>query len=154
MAEVVGLLGRDPLPQLPLHLKGILGAVGDPQPSRDADAVGVADIGGLAEHVPQNQIGGLAPHAGKAGQFLHGAGDSAAVFIHQLLGTGHDVPGLAVVKAAGVDVFAHLRRIRLGKALQRGEAGVQRRGHLVHPLVCALGGHAHREQQLVVLFIL
>ena len=52
VAEVVGLLGRDALAQLPLHLEGILGPIGDAQPPGDADAVGVADIALLAEYVP------------------------------------------------------------------------------------------------------
>ena len=147
---------RDGLAELPLHLHRVLGPVGDAQPPGDADAVGVADIGGLAEHVPQNQIGGLSPHAGEGGEFLHGAGNLAAVPLHQLLGAGHDIPGLSVVEAAGVDVFA---RPRLGsasaKALQRREAGVTAPGvTMIDPRVGALGGQPHGEEQLVILLIL
>ena len=154
MAEVVGLLWGDGLSQLPLHLQRVLGPVGDPQAAGDADAVGVAHIGRLAEHVPKDEVRGLAAHAGETRQGLHGAGDLAAVFVNELSGAGDDVPGLAVEKTAGADVLAHLCRIRLREALQRGEAGIEGGGHLVDPLVGALGGQAHREQQLIVFLIL
>ena len=63
MAEVVGLLWRDDLPQLLLYLQGVLAAVGDAQPSGDADAVGVADVALLAVDVAQNQVGRRAASA-------------------------------------------------------------------------------------------
>ena len=70
MAKIVGLLRRQDLPQLLFHLKGILGPVGQTQAAGNPDAVGIADIGGLAVDVTQNQVGRLPPHAGEAGQLL------------------------------------------------------------------------------------
>ena len=64
VAEVVGLLWRDDFPQLLFYLQGVLAAVGDAQPSGDADSVGVADVALLAVDVAQNQVGRLAAHAG------------------------------------------------------------------------------------------
>ena len=154
MAEIRGFLGRDHLPQLTLRLQGVLGPVRQAQAPSDADAVGVAYVGLLTEHVAQDQIGCLSAHAGKSRQLFHGAGHLAAVLRKQLLGAGHDVPGLAVIKAAGVDVLAHLCRVSLGKALQGREAGIKSRGHLIDPLVRALGGQADGKQQLVVFFVL
>ena len=61
MAEVVGLLRRDALPQLPLYLQRVLAAVGKAKTAGDADAVGVADISLLPVDIPQNEVGGLTP---------------------------------------------------------------------------------------------
>ena len=154
MAEVAGLLGRDALAQLPLHLEGVLGTVGNAQTAGDADAVGVADVALLTEDVAQDKVGGLAAHTGEGSQLLHRSGNLAAVLFQKLLGAGHQVPGLAVEKAAGVDVLAHLLRVGLREALQGGKALKQGGGYLVYPLVGALGGEAHGEQQLIVLFVL
>ena len=52
VAERPGFCRRDALAELLLHLHRVLGPVGDAQPPGDADAVGVAHIGGLAVHVP------------------------------------------------------------------------------------------------------
>ena len=38
----------------------------------------------------------------------------------------------------------HLRDIRLRQGLQGGEAGIEGRCHLVHPLIGALGGQTDR----------
>ena len=154
MAEVGRLLGRQNLPQLPLHLQRVLGPVGKSQAAGDADAVGIADVGGLTEHVSQNQIGRLAAHAGQGGEFFHGPGNLAAVALHKLLGAGDNIPGLAVVEAAGVDVLPDFGRVRLGKALQSGEAGVEGGRDFVDPLIRALGGKPHGKQKLIVLVIL
>ena len=72
----------------------------------------------------------------------------------QLLGTCHDIPGLSVEKAAGVDVFTDFLWVSLGKALQRREAAVESRCHLIDPFVGALGRQTHGEEQFVIFFIL
>ena len=66
MAEVVGLLRGQDRPQLGLHFAGVLGTVGEAQQAGDADAVGVRHhhAGGVV-HVPQDEVGGLPPHAGE-----------------------------------------------------------------------------------------
>ena len=155
MAEVVGLLRREHLPQLLLHLGRVLGAVGKPQQAGDSDAVGVGHhhAGGMV-HVPQNQVGGLPAHSGELQQVLHGVGDPAAVVPDQHLRGQDNILGLGPEKAGGMDVLLHLRNLRLRQGLQGGEAGVEGGGHLVHPLVGALGGQADGEKQLVVLAVL
>ena len=105
------------------------------------------------EHVAQDQVRGLAAHAGQRRQLLHGGGDLAAVLFQDHLGAGHNVPGLGPEKAAGVNVALHLLHIRLGKALQRGKAGEEGGGDLVYPLVGALGGQAHGKEQLIILTV-
>ena len=65
MAEVIGLLRWNDLPQLLLHLQRVLAAVRQSQPPGDADAVGVADVAVLSVDIAQDQIGGLAPHTGQ-----------------------------------------------------------------------------------------
>ena len=65
MAEVVGLLRWNDLPQLLLHLQWVLAAVRQSQPSGDADAVGVADIAVLSVDIAQDQVGCFPPHTGQ-----------------------------------------------------------------------------------------
>ena len=153
MAEVVGLLRRDALPQLPLYLQRVLAAVGKAKTAGDADAVGVADISLLPVDIPQNEVGGLTPHAGEPQQLLHGVRHSAAERLPQHTGRGYDIPCLGTPEAAGVDVLSHLIHVRLRKGLQRGVAGKKCRGHQIHPCVGTLGRQPHGKQQLIVLAI-
>ena len=154
VAEVVGLLRGEYGPQLLFHLGGVLGTVGKAQQAGDADTVGVGHhhAGGVV-HVPQNQVGGLPPHAGELQQVLHGVGDPPAIIPNQHLGGQNDVLGLGPEKAGGVDVLLHLGDLGVCQRLQGGEPGIQRRGHLVHPLVGTLGGQPDGKQELIVLFI-
>ena len=154
MAEVVGFLrGNDPA-QLLLHLQGILAAVGDAQPSGNADAVGVADVALLSVDITQDEVSGLAAHAGQGQQVLHIVGYLAAEPRQQLLGGGHDVPGLGPPEAAGLDVPAHLVHIGGGEGLQRGVACKQSRCHQIHPGVRTLRRQTYGKQQLVVLAVI
>lgn len=150
VAEVVGFLRRDGTAQLLFHLEGVFASVGDAQPSGDADAVGVADVALLPVDVAQNEIGGLAAHAGQRQQIVHVVGDFAAEPRQQLLGGGNDIPGLGPPEAAGLDVPAHLVHIGGGEGLQRRVAGEQRRCYQIHPGVGTLGRQPHGKQQLVV----
>ena len=154
MAEVGALLRRQDGPELPLHLQGVLGAVCDPQPPCDADAVGVADVGGLVINVPQDEVRRLPSHAGQTRELLHGAGDLPVKALQQLPGAADQVPGLPVEEAAGADIGLHLLRLRLGEALQRREAGEERRRHLVYPGIGTLGREPHGEEQLIILLVL
>ena len=153
MAEVVGLLRGNDLPQLQLHLQRVLAAVRQSQPSGDADAVGVADIAVLSVDIAQDQIGGLAPHTGQGEQVLHVVRDLSAEALHQHFRGANDVPGLGPPEAAGLDICTHLVRIGGGKGLQRGIAGKQRRRHQIDTRVGALRRQTHGEQQLIVLLI-
>ena len=154
MAEVVGLLRGEHLPQLHLHLGGIFGAVGEAQQTGDPDTVGVGHHHpGHVEHVPQHQVGCLAAHTGQLQELLHGARHLAAVVPQEHLGGQDDVPGLGPEEAGGMYVLLHLGHVRLSQGLQGGEPGKQGGGDFVHPLVGALGRQAHGEQQLIVLLI-
>jgi hypothetical protein len=104
-------------------------------------------------HVAEDEVRGLAAYAGEGEQFVHGGGDPAAEVVHQLPGAEHDVPGLGVVKSAGVDVLLHVRDLRLRQGPERGIAGIERRGDLVDPLIRTLGGQPGGEQQLVILVV-
>ena len=65
MAEVIGLLRWNDLPQLLLHLQWVLAAVRQSQPSGDADAVGVADVAVPAINIAQDQVGCFPPYTGQ-----------------------------------------------------------------------------------------
>ena len=108
--------------------------------------------GGLVD-ISQDQIGGLAPHAGQPEQFFHGSGYPAAVLLHQHPGGGHDIPRLGPEKAGGVDVRLHLGHVGAGQVFQGRVAGEEGGRDLVHPLVGTLGGQTGGEEQLVVLAV-
>lgn len=129
-------------------------AHGQPQAATDTDAVGVADhAAGHAVNVAQQQIGGLAAHAGEPQQFLHGAGDLSAVVGQEHLAGQHDVPGLVLIKSAGADQLLHPLDGGAGHGLQSGELCEQGRCHLIDPCVGTLGGQPHGDHQLVIFFV-
>ena len=109
--------------------------------------MGVADDAARdGVQVAQQQIGGFPPHAGKAQQLLHGAGNFSAVVRQQHLTGKDDIPRLVLVEAAGADVVFHIRH-----GFQRGVGGKEGRGHQIHTGVGTLGGEPHGDHQLVVL---
>ena len=154
VAEVVGLLRRQDLSQLCLHLGRVLGAVGKAQLTRDTDAVGIRHhhAGDMVD-VPQNEVGRLASHPRELQQVLHIVGHLAVKLLQHHLRGGHDVPGLGPEKAGGVDVRLHLGDIGLSQGFQGGETGKQGGSHHVYPLVGTLGRQADGKQQLVGLGI-
>ena len=103
--------------------------------------------------VPLDEVGRLASHPGQAQQVVHPGGHLPPVLLQQHPGGADDVPGLAVVKAAGADELLHLLHRALCEGLQGGEPGVEGGGDLVHPFVGALGGQPHGEEQLIVLLV-
>ena len=150
MAEVVGLLRGEHRAELHLHFDGVLGAVCEAQLPRDTDAVGVRNHhAGHMIYIAQDQVGGLAAHAGQLQQVLHIVGHLPAELLQHHPGGGHDVPCLGTEKAGGVDVLLHLAHIGPGQGLQGGEAAEQGGGHLVDALIGALRGQPDREQQLI-----
>ena len=154
MAEVGRVLRRKYLPQLHLNLDRILQVIHKPQPVRDTDAVRIDDRGaGHLEHIAENQICRFPADPGQRGQLLHSPRQLAAVFLEQNVCAGDDVPRLRAVESAGVDVSLDLLDVRGGEGLKRRELLIERRRDHVHARVGALGGKAHGEQKLVVLFI-
>ena len=69
MAEVRLLLRRNDLGKLHLHLIGLL-AHGQAHAVGQADAVGIRHHGGLMVDISQNEVCGLASHAGDAQQLF------------------------------------------------------------------------------------
>ena len=67
MAEVVGLLRGQDFAQLLFHLGWIFGAVGQPQPPGDADAVGVYERFPTLESFAEADIE-------EVGQYIHSCG--------------------------------------------------------------------------------
>ena len=65
VAEGTGFLRGDHLPKLPLDLERVFAAVGESEPSGDADAVGVTDIGFFSVDIAQDQVCGFAADTGK-----------------------------------------------------------------------------------------
>ena len=84
----------------------------------------VADDGaGDLINIAKQKICRLAADTGKGQKFFHCAGHLAAELFAQRL-TGEDnVARLVLIKPAGADVFLNLRDIRVGKCVQRREAG-------------------------------
>ena len=84
----------------------------------------IADDGaGDLINIAKQKICRLAPYAGKGQKLFHCAGHPAAEFFPQRL-TGEDnIARLVLIKPAGADVFLDLRDIRVGKCIERREAG-------------------------------
>ena len=154
MAEITRLLRREDGAQLLFHAQRVFAAVGEAEAARDADAVRVADVGGLVVDVAENEVRGLAPDAGETRQLLHRAGDPAAVLFKENFRALDEVFGLGIVKAAGLDGFADLFIAGVGERLERRELCVQRGGDHVHTRVGALGGEPHGEKQFIIFLVL
>ena len=104
--------------------------------------------------VAQDQVGGLPAHPRQGQEFLHGAGHLAVVLLQQHPGGKDNVPGLGPEKAAGVNVGFKVLRLRRGQSLQGRELGKEGRGHLVDPLVGALGGETGGKEKFIILLVL
>ena len=146
VAKVAAFLRRDDLPQRHLHLLRFLNAAHKANFIAQPDAVGVGNDGGLAEHVPHNEVCALAPYAGQGKQFVKGVGHPAVVLVPQHPHTGRDIPRLGMSQSAGLDDGFNV--LRLGGS-QRRHAGVfckQLLHHNVHPGIRALGGQPHADQ--------
>ena len=154
VAEIARALRRQEPSQFPLDLLRLFQPVHQTEPVRDADAVRVHDHrAGDAVHVAEDEVRGLAPHAGQRRQLLHRRGHLPAVLFQQHLRAGDDVPRFGAEKAAGVHVFLHLLRIGLREGLECRKTREERGRDLIDALVGALGGQPHGEEQLVGLVI-
>ena len=76
------------------------------------------------------------------------------VLLQQHPGGKDNVPGLGPEKAAGVNVGFKVLRLRRGQSLQGRELGKEGRGHLVDPLVGALGGETGGKEKFIILLVL
>ena len=153
MAEVARFLRREYLTQLLFHTQRVLAAIGETQSPRDADAVRVADVGGLAVNVAEDEVRRLAPDAGQRRELLHRAGDLAAVLFEQNFRALDEILRLGVVKSAGADHLADLLIAGVCKGFERRIFLKERGRDHVHARVGALGRKTHGKKQLVVLLI-
>jgi hypothetical protein len=83
-----------------------IGVCGEVEALGEASDVGIdddADI--LVEGVSQDDIGGFSTDAAEGGEFLHGLGDLAVVFLDDVGGGGADGGGFAAEEAGGLDDF-------------------------------------------------
>ena len=155
MAEIRGFLRRQEGAKLPLYFLRFLQIIHQSHAIAQADTVGVHHYAaGQVIDVPQQQVCGLAPHAGETQQVLHAVRHASAIVGQEHPAGQHDVPGLGPVKAAGMYIRLYLLRRGFGEGLQRRETGKQRRSHQIDPGVCTLGAEAHGDHQLIILFIL
>ena len=102
----------------------------------------------FAEHIPHNQVGAFAPHAGQGEQSVKVIRHLAAVLVPQLAHTGRNIPRLAAAQPAGAHNRLNVGRVGFGQGLHAGVFGEQVLHHNVHPFVGALGGQPHFHQQL------
>ena len=109
VAEIGAFLRRQDGAQLLFHLFRLF-SVRKTQAAADADAVGIADhASGCTVKVTQQQIRRFSTHTGDAEQFLHGTGNLTAVVGKQHLTAQDDIPGLVLVKAAGMNQLLNMR---------------------------------------------
>lgn len=125
--------------QLALYLDRVLASVCNSQASGDADAVRIADIGGLMVDIAQDQIGGFSTYARQGDQVFHCPGNFPVIVGDKPLRAGNHVPGFAIVKAAGVNVSSDLGRIGFREAFQCGKTVKQGGSDLIDPRISALG---------------
>ena len=100
MAEIRGFFGGQCHAQLPFHLQRIGAAVRNTEAARDADTVGIADIGRLVVDIAEDEVGGLAAHAGQGGELFHGGRHIPLIFFCNDAAGFHDVFGLRGEAAA------------------------------------------------------
>ena len=116
--------------------------------------MGVTDhAAGNTVEIAQQKVGGLSAHTGQGKQLLHGAGNFSSVLGDQHLAGQHDIPGLMLVKAAGMHQRFNMLDGRGCHGLQGGVGGKQRRSDEIHPCVRTLCRKPHGDHQLIILAV-
>lgn len=90
----------------------------------------------------------FAAHAGQRFKRLAGAGHLTAVLVDQQVAGFHQIDGLGVVKADGLDVFFEAVEPQVDNRLGCIGDGIEPRGGLVDADVGGLRGKQHRGKQL------
>ena len=116
--------------------------------------MGIGDNSRLAVQITQNQVGGLASHAGDFEQLCHGPRYFSLMVVQQVLGSGMQVTGFGFTQTAGSDHGFDFLRLRLGKGFQGREEAVQILGDNIYPLIRTLGRQPGSKQQFIILLIL
>ena len=148
VAEIVRFLRREDGAQRLFDAHGVLVVIDETQTVRETDAVRVHhDRAGLTEHVAENEIGALAPHAGERQEIVHIVRHLAAVDLRDALRLPDEIARLAVVKAAGADELFDLADVRRRHGLHGREAREERGRDEIHARVGALRGEPHLHEQ-------
>lgn len=147
MAEHRPISGREQLLEVAFHLHRIV-VVGPAEPTRESSDVGIDGDAGHSEGVPQHDVGCLATHPRQGDEFVEGVRHFAIMAIAQGLSHPDDIAGLGPEEAGRLDDLLEFLPIRR-REIRRGPIAVeQRRCHLVHPDIGALGAQNRRHQQL------
>ena len=121
----------------------------EPGPVADPEDVGVDREGFLAERGVEDDIGGLAPDAGKGLQLLAGSWDLAAMTVDERLAQGDDVLRLGVEKANRLDCVSKIVLAKIDHLLRRLDVLEEWTAGDVDADVRRLGGQYDGDQQLV-----
>ena len=120
--------------ELGLHLLGRR-SLRDAEPVGDAEDMAVDREAGHAERMAKDDVGRLAPDAGKGSQSGHGGGHLAVVLGHERLRKALDGLRLHAEEAGGLELRFELRRARGSQRACIGIAREERGRDLVHALV-------------------
>ena len=83
VAEITAFFRRDDLPKFHLYFLRFLDSIYQTDPVTESDAMRIRNNRRFAEHIPHDQVGALAAHAGQCQQLFKGGGHFAVVFIPQ-----------------------------------------------------------------------
>ena len=147
MAEVGPFLFGNEVHEIAFDLDGI-GEFAEAKPAAEPANVGVHGDARDVEGVAEDDVGCLAGDAGQRQQFLHGAGDRAAVLLDQKPAALLNIAGLVAEKAGGADHVLQLGAVGLRERGGIGITAEEGRSDHVDALVGTLGGQDGGDQEL------
>ena len=111
VAKIGGLVRWELLPERSLDFHWVFS--GDKADAVcETDAVGIHDNCRLVKNIAQDQVCRFPADARQLQELIHSIRNLAAVILQQHLGRKNNVPGLRVIKAAGMDNLLKFRDIR------------------------------------------
>jgi len=102
----------------------------------------------LAVGIPQDDIGRFPPDAGKRSELFQRLRDLSIKNFFDHLATPNNTLGLVMVKPGGPNIFFESPEVRFGKITGLAVFLEKARGHLIYPLICALGGQDGGDEEL------
>ena len=103
--------------------------------------MGVDDDSGPAEGISQDDIRSFTSYAGQRRESLHVVGHLLMKLLRYHRGASDEIAGFGFEKAGCPDERLQFGRLGLGVITRPAVSPKETRGHLVHPLVGALGGN-------------